>query len=136
MRLGALLLAIVTVPSIAGCFYALHCDSLLCEQRLHIEASQPSRYAVRVFEDEAIPVSDNGLVMFEVPRMMGKCSRIVIGVGKLDDGDPRNRKVIHVLRDGKVIRKLSLNSIEKLPLDEQGYHVLALPWSWASATTK
>jgi hypothetical protein len=36
------------------------------------------------------------------------------------DGSPKSLKAIHILRDGRVIRRLSLRQLERLPLDASG----------------
>jgi hypothetical protein len=54
------------------------------------------------------------------------CNAYLFGVVKIGDGSPKNLSAIHVLRHARVVRKLSLAQIAKLPADAEGYHILVV----------
>ena len=63
---------------------------------------------------------------FEVPSLQRGCDAYLFGALKVRDGSPENVRAIHVIKNGKVVRKFSLSELGKLPVDCEGYHVLVL----------
>jgi len=48
----------------------------------------------------------------------------LFGVVKVKDASPYNVPAIHLNKDNRAIRKFSLNDLAKLPVDEEGYHLV------------
>jgi hypothetical protein len=70
-------------------------------------------------------VSRSGEAVIDIPALPHGCSLICLGV-KLTDGSPRSRKVVDVLRDRSVVRRLSLRELDRLPPDSSGARKLEL----------
>jgi len=65
-------------------------------------------------------ISKTGEALIDVPALpRGGCSLVCLGI-KLTDASPRSRKVIDVLRDGIVVRRLSLRELDRLPPNRSG----------------
>jgi len=71
------------------------------------------------------PVSKDGRVTVDIPVLPRSCSWRWFGL-TIVDRSPYGRRVIQVVCDGKVMRRLSIRELEKLPLDESGAHKLKL----------
>lgn len=72
------------------------------------------------------PVAADGRVTFDVPTLPRGCDTYLFGFLKLSDGSPERVKAIHVLKNEKIVHKLSLQKLENLPVDADGYHILDL----------
>jgi len=73
------------------------------------------------------PVAADGRVRFEVPVYSRHCRPYLFGIVPLNKPTPvEERRVIQVLRDGRIVRKLSANEIARLPADAEGYSLLEI----------
>ena len=95
--------------------------------RLAIATESSHHYAVRVIGSEVadFSVAQDGIVTIDVPRLPRSCSWVCLGI-TIRDGSPYNSKAIQVLRDGKVLRRLSLRQLERMRLEESGVRKIAL----------
>ena len=110
----------------SGCVYALRPSNAPSQQALHIEAAEPAVYAIRIGEAQPQPVHPDGRVAFEVPRLQSGCAVYAFGLVKVDDHRSEDVAAIQVLREGRVVRRLSLNQISKLPTDAEGSPLLKM----------
>jgi len=94
------------------------------KQRLCIKASFPNHYSVEV-KGSNYPFDADKRVDFDVPIIPRGCSGYFLGM-KYRDGSPYNVRLIGIVERGRMMYHLSLRDIARLPLDEQGYHVLAM----------
>ena len=62
-------------------------------------------------------------MVVHVPSLPRGCKSYLIGV-KIADADAHNVRAIRLERNGRLIRKLSLNDLAKLKVDADGYHIL------------
>ncbi len=127
MRRAFPFLAVLPLALLAsGCVYALHESSEPTRVKLRVQASQPQQHTVRVALDETVdyPVAPDGTVEFTVPRFSHGCDVYVFGFIKTRDGSAESVRVIKVRRLERVLRKLSLAQIAKLPTDEAGYSLV------------
>lgn len=107
-----------------GCATVSRTYNVPSQQNLRIESpSHHARYAVEVLQ-MTYPVSDDGSVTFDVPRLPRGSEIYLFGVIKLSDGSPKNVRAIHLKIGNRTIRKLSLNELAKLPIDDEGYRLL------------
>jgi hypothetical protein len=95
--------------------------------RLAVVTEPSHNYVVRVIGSEAadFAVAQDGRVTIDVPRLPRSCSWVCLGI-TIRDGSPYNSKAIQVLRDGKIVRRLSLRQLERLHMDEAGVRKMAL----------
>jgi hypothetical protein len=95
---------------------------------LRVQASQPREHAVRAALDHPVdyPVAPDGRVEFAVPGFSNGCDVYVFGVIKTRDGAAESARVVEVRRAERVVRRLSLAQIAKLPIDEAGYSVVRI----------
>jgi len=129
MRRAFPFLAVLPLALLAsGCVYALHVSSEPTHVKLRVQASQPQQHTVRVALDEPVdyPVASDGRVEFTVPRFSHGCDVYVFGFIKTRDGSAEGVRVIEVRRVERVLRKLSLVQIAKLPKDEAGYSLVRI----------
>lgn len=111
---------------VTGCVYSLHPYSAASQQKLHIRSTSPAGYVVQVMDEEPVPVAEDGRVLFDVPPMRRGCDVHLFGILKIADGSPDKIPAIHLLTDDKIVRKLSIKQIGKLPLDDEGYRFLLI----------
>ena len=111
-----------------GCVNALRPASPPTDARLKIQAAQPQQYLVRAALEQSVdyPVAADGHVTFTVPSFQHGCDIYLFGIAKVRDGAAEDVRVIEVRRDARVIRRLSLTQLAKLPRDEAGYAVIKI----------
>ena len=112
----------------SGCVTALHVASQPTNVRLRVQASHPEQHTVRVALEQTADyqVAPDGRVEFTVPRFSHGCDGYVLGVIKTRDGSAESVRVVEVRRAERVLRRLSLTQIAKLPTDEAGYSVVRI----------
>jgi len=120
------ILSVVPLLLLTGCVLALRPYNTPSQQKLAIRTPTPTNCVVQVADARTFPVGADGRVTFEVPRLPRGCDTYLFGVIKIGDGSPENVRAIHVWRNGKIVRKLSLAQLGKLPVDAGGYHILVL----------
>lgn len=126
MRYALAILCLSFLLAQTGCTYALRAYNRPSSEKLFVQTATATNCVIRVADAESFPVGEDGRVAFDVPRLPRGCDVYFLGFIKLRDGGPENVPAIHVLRDGKVVRKLSLKKLGKLPMDAEGYHIIVL----------
>ena len=126
LRLVDVAAVLVLCVVVSGCVYALRPYNQPSREKLRLLSITPSRYHVRVDGKVDYPVALDGRVDLDVPRLQRGCAVYLFDVIKLRDGSPYNSPVVCVKRGNRVIRKLSLNELAKLPVDHEGYHLLRI----------
>jgi hypothetical protein len=121
-RISSVLLLLL----LAGCAMALRPYNTPSQHTLHVQTATAGELAVRVADARIFPVAPDGRVTFDVPRLERGCDAYLFGLIKIRDGSPENVRAIHVLKEHRVVRKLSLAELGKLPTDAEGYPVLVL----------
>ncbi len=109
---------------LCGCVNALRPDNQPSQEKLHLQSPTPQEYSIRVADKTDYPVRADGRVTVDVPRLERGCATYLFGVVKVKDGSPYNVPAIHLNKNNRTIRKLSLNDLAKLPVDEEGYHLV------------
>jgi hypothetical protein len=126
MRRTLVILSPLAVLLLTGCVYALRPYNTPSQQKLHVQTASATNFVVRVADGEKFSVAADGRVTFDVPSLPRGCDVYLFGIVKIADGSPENIRAIHVMRDGKIVRKLSLTKLGKLPADAEGYRILVL----------
>jgi hypothetical protein len=108
MRSALVISSLLALSFSTGCVYSLRPYNTPSQQKLHFQTAMSTNYAVRVADEESIPVPANGRFVFDVPSLPRGCDTHLLGVIKVGDGSPERIPAIHVLRHGKVVRRLSL----------------------------
>jgi len=121
------ILEAVALAAFFGTIYAMQKGSPPKQSRVLVINDQPTNFMVRVVSPRTneFIVSKSGETLVDVPALPHGCSLVCLGI-TLSDGSPYNRKVIEVLRDGRIVRRLSLRQMERLPTDASGAKGLAL----------
>jgi hypothetical protein len=123
-RSGLPLAALLIGASVTGCVYALRPSNLASQQKLRLETAAPQQYSVQVADKVEERVPPDGRIVVAVPPLERGCATYLFGLVKIKDQSPENVRAI-VVKDGdRVVKKLSLNDIAKLPTDGNGYHVV------------
>lgn len=108
-----------------GCVNSLHPYNTPSDQTLKIVSPTPQEYVLRVNDAlngryKDYQVGSDSVVNFHVPSLPRGCAVRFLGVVKIADNRPEDVRAIELLKDGKSIRKLSLDDIAKLELDSNG----------------
>ncbi len=113
---------------LSGCVNALRPASQPTEVKLHVQASLPKDFNVRVALEppKDYLVAPDGRVSFTVPRFSNGCDVYLFGFIKTRDGSPEKLRVIEVRNAERVMRRLSLSEVTALPTDEAGYNVVKI----------
>ncbi len=128
--LGAALFTVLAAGLVsAGCAYALQPAVPASQYRLKVAAPAPTLYSIRLRlaepRDYAVPA--DGRVMLDVPAYRLGCKVYIFGAIKVRGGSsPFPAKVVDVSTGGRVVRQLSLKQVIALPVDPEGYHLLAI----------
>ena len=125
----AYFVVVLSVVLLCGCTYALHPYNAPSQQTLKIVAPVPQNIIVRVDDGfgethKDYAVSPDGLVRFDVPALPRGCAVRLFNVIKIADSRSEDVRAIHLVKDDKVVRKLSLNDISKLSVDSQGVRLM------------
>ena len=121
-----IVLAIAVALSLSGCVHALHAYNTPGQENLHVVTARDGQYAVRIEDHSETVVPPDGRVLVGVPTLPRSCSVYLFGFIKVGDGSRERVRAIQILRDGKVVRRLSLRTIHEMPLDSDGYRVVKL----------
>jgi hypothetical protein len=111
---------------LTGCAKALLVSNPPSLQKLRISSPHPEEYKVVVTGGDNYSVPPNGRVQVQIPRLPSGDATYVLGV-KVASASSYDVPALQVNADGRAIRKLSLNDLSKLPVDEEGFHVLTIP---------
>jgi hypothetical protein len=105
----------------AGLTFALPKYNKPTQYHLTLRGEHVDGYIVRVLGTHAADfrVGADGRVILDVPRLPRRCSVDWFGI-RVWDGSPMSRKVVEVLKDGRILRRLSLQELERLPIDSVG----------------
>jgi hypothetical protein len=107
-----------------GCVYSLQSYNQASQEKVRVKSAMPQQYTMNVADEIAHPVAGDGRVIVDVPQLQRGCDTYLFNIVKIRDGSPYNLRAIQLKRNNRGVCKLSLNDIAKLPVDEEGYHVL------------
>lgn len=117
-------LLLIFTGFLGGCVYALRPYNQPSQQKVRVLSPVPQKYNLQVADTTNYPIAADGRVIIDVPQLERGCATYLFGVVKVKDGSPYDLPAIHLNIDGRTIRKLSLNELAKLPVDEEGYHLV------------
>jgi hypothetical protein len=123
-RLALFTSVTVLLGLISGCVNALRPYNQPSQEKLRVQSATPQKYIVRVADKLDYPVAADGRVTVDVPQLDRGCATYLFGVVKVKDSSPYDARAIHLNKDNRTVRELSLNELAKLPLDGQGYHLV------------
>jgi hypothetical protein len=107
-KLALLSIALGAVMLLSGCVY-----NMPSTEKIKVVAESGSQYAIRIENHGDTAVPPDGRVELAVPSLPRGCSVYLFGLIKIRESSPEYLPAIHVLRDGKVVRKLSLHKLHK-----------------------
>ena len=126
IRLGKILAVCALAAGATGCATARK-ETYATDVRLRLSVSSPERYRVRVATHSTtneFAVTGSGRATVHVPAMGPGCSSHLFGVIQVYDKSPAAWRVVHILQDDKIVRRLSLKQVSRLPVDDDGYHTV------------
>lgn len=127
-RFACLVLVLWLALALDGCAFVLMRRTLPSQQRLKIVGASMDKYSVRLSFPNAkeYQFDGEGRVTIDLPSEYGGC-RPMFGPIPLNRAfNPVTVKRFEVVYRGRIVRKLSLEEITKLPTDHNGYHLLEL----------
>lgn len=116
--------SLILCACLCGCVTALHPYNQPSKEKLRLQSAMPEQYTVRVAENTDFQVAPDGRVIVDVPQLERGCATYLFGVMKVKDSSSEDVPAIHLKKGGRTVRKLSLNDIAKLPVDDEGYHLV------------
>ena len=121
-------ISLLTVSfSLSGCVYALRVASPSTFVKLRLQSPHPKQLSLRIrlTQQADYQVASDGRVDFTVPSFRNGCDVYCFGI-KTRDGSAESVRVIEVRDQERVVRKLSLADVTRLPRDETGYRIVTL----------
>jgi hypothetical protein len=118
---------LLITPILSGCTYVLHPYNAPVDETIRIVSPRPEEFSIRVDNDDRITdykVGSNGIVSFHVPRLPRGCAVYFLDTVKISDHRSEGFRAINLTRGERVVRKLSLNDLAKLPLGNGGVREL------------
>ena len=123
-RLSNCVVLVLIALVLAGCVRALRPYNQPSKEKLRLDSPNAWEYAVQVADQPSLAVPADGRVVVDVPRLERGCATYLFGVVKVSDSSPCDLKAIQLKKGGRVVARLSLHDLEKLPVDEQGFRVV------------
>jgi len=111
---------------LAGCIYSRRPGPYPVRLRLDTKTPELYRIQLALREPREFSLDVDGRVSFTLSPVRQGRDWYWFGAGRLTDGSGWGDPVIHVLREGRVVRKLSLREIHKLPVVAPADHLLTL----------
>ena len=123
----AKLAGLIPLIAVGGCVLALPLYNKPFEERLILVSESPSAYKVVIDESdlEPIEVPADGRLLLRFPVLPRECSTYLLGV-RIRDRSVESRKLIHFVRNGIVVRRMSVKQLRRRPMDPLGYHRVRL----------
>jgi hypothetical protein len=115
--------------TLASCAYRLPAFTLPSQELVRIVTKKPEQYTAqvdtgRVNEYEVPP---DGRVKVGIPPYRSSCGVYLFNVVKVGGYDsPLKAWSISIARNGKTVRKLSVQAVRELAADQAGYHILKI----------
>jgi len=113
--------------ALAGCVLALPAYNQPFQEKVAVISPSPEAVQVRIdgSQQESIRVPADGRTIVQIPVLPRECSTYLL-VLRIKDRSVEARKLIEFVRDGGVVKKISVNDLRRLPVDPAGYHELKL----------
>jgi len=97
------------------------------EVKLKIQTSDPVSHTVLVTATEpplVYRVPSDGRISLTAPSFRHGCNVYLFGAFKVKDATPERQRVIEARRNDRVVCRLSLTQLARLPEDETGHRVI------------
>jgi hypothetical protein len=117
------------VLTLTGCAYRLPAFAPPSQELVRIVASTPEKYTVQVNTGTVnnYDVPHDGRIKVGIPPYRPSCGVYLFNAVKVGGyGDPLKNWTVSVNRNGKTLRKLSLQATKKLPTDDAGYRMVRI----------
>ena len=107
-----------------GCVNVLHPYNQPSKEKLRIQSSTTLDYIAVVADTNVYPFAIDGRLTIDVPRLERGCATYFLGM-KVRDFSCYDVPAIRIEDcNHATIRTLSLNQLRRLPIDDQGYHLI------------
>lgn len=124
LALNACLLALCA--ALIGCVHADGPYNQPSQEKLRMESKTPQTYTVQVADKAEVPVGADGRIVVKIPRIQRGHTTYLFGIAKVSESSPENVAAITLKKDGRTVRKFSLNDLKHFPTDSEGYRVLII----------
>ncbi len=113
---------LVASLALAGCSLALPAYNEPFQERIHVITASPEALSIQIDGSSQQPISVpiSGLTVLDVPVLPRECSTYVFGL-RIKDRSVKARPIIQFVRNGQVVKALSINAIRRKPADASGY---------------
>jgi len=93
--------------------------------KLALDAQDPAAYEIKI-DSEGIPIEipQDGHLEISIPEKKG-CTSYFLGI-RLSGPRAQNKKSILIIRNEKIVKKMSIAQLRKLPVDASGYRVIRI----------
>jgi hypothetical protein len=113
--------------AMGGCALGLPGYNVPFNERVLVLAESPTAYQIVIdgSKQGAVPIPPDGRVTLQFPVLPRQCSTYFLGF-RIKDRSVEARDLVHFIRDGRVVKRLSVNEIRRLPADALGFHKIRL----------
>jgi hypothetical protein len=127
LKFGSFILLATVVAAAIGMVRALPAYNVPATYHIIIDSVSPELYTIQVrgYENKTFCVGKDGQAKIDVPVLPRKCSWMCFGF-MIVDGSPKATKVIWIIRNGTVLRRLSVRDLERIPPDPSGAKTIKL----------
>lgn len=119
----------MVVSMLTGCAYRLPPAVPPTKELLLVRSKLLQHYSVRVEADDTndYEVPKDGRIAFGVPGYRSPCGVYLFNALKVGgNDDPLKAWRVSILRNQKIVKRLTVRAIIELPTDDAGYHVLTV----------
>jgi hypothetical protein len=97
------------------------------EERIAVLSADPTDYTIMIegSDQPAAAVPADGRVVLAFPVLPRHCSTYLLGV-RLVDRSVEARDLVHFVREGRVVKRMSVNQLRRRPVDSLGFHKVDL----------
>ncbi len=123
--LGNAAIVLVCALALAGCVCV---EKIIRRQewKIRIQAADPESCIVSVANKTDYVVPADGHVILATPPHRHGGVLLLFGFIKLEDKSPGSAPLIRIQRGDTILKTLSFDKLNKLPVDDEGYHVIKI----------
>jgi len=123
-RIGLIGITLSSILLVTSCAYRLRATTLPRQFNLRLVTSSPEIYAIRVQQKE-FTVAADGRASVQIPAVHPGCGVYLFGRIPVNHPvDPLRQKMILITSGGKTVKKLSVDELLRLPIDNSGESIL------------
>jgi hypothetical protein len=105
-----------------GCVIVRKGSNEPVEAKVRIESQALEGLHIHIEKQEDVPVPFDGRVVVSIPQFPPACETRLFGWIRIND--EAAKRLVYVKRGDRVVKKISLDDFERLPVDGDGYRIM------------